>query len=172
MSTGKIAYRARPGSKSRRCNWAVLGGLGITRDTPAAQSNVMSRARSLPFSASWLSSTQIARPPDRASDVLFATTIAEALRRFNCLGVGHLVNVLDADEKTPWKCPPPGEAQLPGTLASESRLLMESRIAAANSVLETIREWARSGVLDSAQVPALALRVASRLVDSDWADDA
>jgi hypothetical protein len=110
--------------------------------------------------------------PGRASDVLFATTIAEALRRFNCLGVGHLVNVLDADEQTPWKCPPAGEPQLPDTVVSGSHVPVESRIAAANSILETIREWARSGVLDPAQVPTLALRVASRLVDSNWADDA
>jgi len=52
------------------------------------------------------------------------------------------------------------------------RISVESRIAAANSIMETIREWASSGVLDPAQVSALALRVASRLVDSNWADDA
>jgi hypothetical protein len=108
--------------------------------------------------------------PSRASDVLFAATIAEALRRFNCLGVGHLVNVLVADEQTPWKCPPVGDPQPPA--AAGSRVPMESRIADANSIMEAIRDWARSGVLDPAQVSALALRVALRLVDSDWADGA
>jgi len=110
--------------------------------------------------------------PGRASDVLFAATIAEALRRFNCLGVGHLVNVLDADEQTPWKCPSVGEPQPPDTAPPGPRIPMESRIAAANSIMETIREWARSGVLDPSQVSALAVRVALRLVDSNWADDA
>jgi hypothetical protein len=110
--------------------------------------------------------------PGRYSDVLFAATIAEALRRFNCLGAGHLMNVLDADERTPWKCPPAGQPQLPDAPAPGSQVPAESRIAAANAIIETIREWARSGVLDPAQVSALALRVASRLVDSDWADDA
>ena len=110
--------------------------------------------------------------PGRASDVLFAATMAEALRRFNCMGVGHLVNVLDADEQTPWKCAPAGEPQLPDARAPRSRVPVESRIAAADSIMETIKEWARSGVLDPAQVSALALRVALRLVDSNWADDA
>jgi hypothetical protein len=107
----------------------------------------------------------------RASDVLFAATIAEALRRFNCLGVGHLMNVLDADEQTSWKCPPVGGPQPPNTATPESRVPVESRIAAANSILETIKEWAISGVLDPAQVSALASRVALRLVDSNWVDD-
>jgi Trypsin-like peptidase domain len=110
--------------------------------------------------------------PGRASDVLFAATIAEALRRFNCLGVGHLVNVLYADEQTPWKCRPAGEAQLSDTASPGSRVPVESRITAADSIVETIREWARSGVLDPAQVSELTLRVALRLVDSNWADDA
>ena len=110
--------------------------------------------------------------PGRASDVLFAATIKEALRRFNCLGVGHLVNVLNEEEATPWRCPPASEPQLPDTRGPGSRLPVESRIADANAIIETIREWARSGVLDPAQVSALALRVARRLVDSNWADDA
>jgi hypothetical protein len=110
--------------------------------------------------------------PGRASDVLFAATIAEALRRFNCLGTGHLVNVLYADEQTPWKCSPVGEPQLPDTAAPGSHVPPESRIKAANSIMETIREWARSGVLDPSQVSALSLRVALRLVDSNWADEA
>lgn len=110
--------------------------------------------------------------PDRASGVLFAATIAEALRRFNCLGVGHLLNVLDADEQTPWKCPPVGAPGPPETAALGSCIPMESRIAAANSIVEAIREWARSGVLDASQVSALTMRVALRLVDGDWNDDA
>ena len=107
--------------------------------------------------------------PGRASEVLFAATIGEALRRFNCLGVGHLMNVLDTHEKTPWRCPPADEPQPPAAPASGS--MVESRIAAANSIMETIREWARNGVLDPAEVSVLGLRVASRLVDSSWADD-
>ena len=110
--------------------------------------------------------------PDRASDVLFAATIAEALRRFNCLGAGHLMKVLDADEQTPWRCPSASEPQLSDLPSPRSRVPVESHIAAANSIMETIREWARSGVLDPAQVTVLALRVASRLVDSNWTDDA
>jgi len=108
--------------------------------------------------------------PTRASDVLFAATMAEALRRFNCMGVGHLVNVLDADDLTAWKCPPSDEPQPPS--ATQSRVPVESRIAAADAIMATIKEWARSGVLDPAQVSELALRVALRLVDSDWAGDA
>ncbi len=109
--------------------------------------------------------------PGRASDVLFAATIAEALRRFNCLGVGHLVNVLYADEQTPWKCSPVGEPQPPDTASSGPRVPLESQIAAANAIIETIRESARGGVLDPAEVSALALRVLSRLVDSNWPEN-
>lgn len=108
----------------------------------------------------------------RASDVLFAATIAEALRRFNCLGAGHLMKVLDADEQIPWRCVPASEPELSQLPPPGSRASVESRIAAANSIIETLREWARSGVLDPVQVNELAWRVASRLVDSNWADDA
>lgn len=110
------------------------------------------------------------RAPERASEVLFAATIAEALRRFNCLGVGHLVNVLNASVQTPWRCPPTSEPQLPEVHAPGARIPVESRIAAADSIMETIKEWARSGVLDPAEVSRLALRIAQRLVDSNWAD--
>jgi hypothetical protein len=52
------------------------------------------------------------------------------------------------------------------TPAPGSRVPVESRIADANSLMETIKEWAKDGVLDPAQASALALQVVSRLVDS------
>ena len=116
---------------------------------------------------------------DRASDVLFAATIAEALRRFDCLGVGHLMKVLSTETTTP-------QAYLPATAShgldpaisaqeqhgSRPGSSLDSRIADANSVLQFIRELATSEILNPTDVSALALRVAWRVVESNWTDDA
>jgi len=118
----------------------------------------------------------------RASDVLFAATIAEALRRFDYFGAGHLLKVLSVDHETPQECsvgktsdqrdaarPTQASRELPDSGAGR---FLESRIAAANSVLGALKEWGNGGVLDPVYVSALALRVAQRVVDSDWAHDA
>ncbi len=116
----------------------------------------------------------------RASNVLFAATIAEALRRFDCLGVAHLLKVLSAANGASEECfltstsrqgDPAGlggaqEAPRPGSGSS-----LESRIAAARSILDALYEWAATGVLDPMHVSELQLRVVQRLVDSNWADD-
>jgi hypothetical protein len=119
---------------------------------------------------------------DRASDVLFAATIAEALRRFDCLGVGHLMKVLFADDQASqqYLTAPAADRrdaaeslQEPkGSHSSRSSSSLESTIAAANSLFDALGEWASSGILDPTHVSLLALRVASRVVESDWTDDA
>ena len=93
--------------------------------------------------------------PERASGVLFATTIGEVLRRFDSLGVSHLINVL---------------CQLPGSLVvrrsrGPSNNTLESRIRKANALLEAIDEWSSRGLLDPTQVSACRLRVVEDLID-------
>lgn len=93
---------------------------------------------------------------NRASDVLFAATIAEALRRFNCLGVGHLLAALSPD----------------GAMSRErdggSSSSVGARIKDADSLIVALREWGNSGVMDPTFITAMVQRVASRLVDGDW----
>ncbi|MGB0072325.1 MAG: hypothetical protein WBP71_05195 [Terracidiphilus sp.] len=93
--------------------------------------------------------------PERASGVLFATTIREVLRRFDSLGVSHLINVL---------CQSPGSVEVPGPGRPSNRTL-ESRISNANALLEAIREWGRRGLLDPTQVSDCSLRVVEDLID-------
>jgi len=112
------------------------------------------------------------RDPGRASSVLFAATIAEVCRRFNYLGVGHLraalrdvhaVELQSSAAVTSGR-PEPTRAQVPQGPAEAGP------VAAANAIVALLQDWAQSGVLPQAYVPALALRVAWRLVDSDWAN--
>lgn len=112
---------------------------------------------------------------ERASDVLFAATIAEALRRFDCLGVGHLLGILSASGRMQ-KNDSPAEVshrqngtdsiQEPDFLGRA----LDSRIATMNSVLAALHEWGTSGVLDPLDVSDLKRRAAQRFVDSNWVD--
>jgi Trypsin-like peptidase domain len=95
------------------------------------------------------------RDPDRAANVLFAATIAEALRRFNCLGVGHLSTVLRAVQEVP------AVARVPGQPADSGPT------AEARARFALLQEVASSGVLSQEHLPELALRLAWNLVDSD-----
>ena len=120
--------------------------------------------------------------PERASDVLFAATIAEALRRFDSFDVGHLLNVLSAENEPLPDCssvatPPttcvigsvPTSGEPAGPAVGRS---LESRIAAAGSLLDALHEWGTRGVLDPMDVAALKLRVAQSVIDSVRDDDA
>jgi hypothetical protein len=119
---------------------------------------------------------------ERASDVLFAATIAEALRRFDCLGVPHLMKVLSADNGAPEKRFPARTSHQPDETRSAeaprrpprlgSSPSLESRIAAASAVLNALHDWGNSGVLDPMYVSELKLRVARRVVEGNWSDDA
>lgn len=115
---------------------------------------------------------------ERASDVLFAATIAEALRCFNYLDVEHLLKILSGDNAAPDEGPsahgrPARRARRVRHKqpAAVSRTSGESRIAYANSLVELFREWADSGALDPMEVPILTQQVARRLIKSRWADE-
>jgi hypothetical protein len=115
------------------------------------------------------------RRADRASGVLFAATIAEAARRFNCLGVGHLIDVMTAGndpapERSPAKGPgrhdEPGPVQAPSLQASRNSL--ERVIARADSLLAALDEWGASNTLSPLEVSMLKSRVVRRVVEGDW----
>ena len=100
---GKITYRCEAGLEIEALRLAVpssWGLLGILR-RPGRR---YAPGREPSLLGILVEQFPDRQAPGRASDVLFAATIAEALRRFNCLALGHLVNVLYADEQTPWKC--------------------------------------------------------------------
>jgi len=111
------------------------------------------------------------RDPDRASSVLFAATIAEVCRCFNYFGVEHLRGAFsDVREVAPENSAPVAPAGTEPVAARVSPGQTEAGpVAAANAIVALLQDWAQSGVLPQAHVPELALRVAWRLVDSDWA---
>ena len=115
---------------------------------------------------------------DRASNVLFAATIAEVLRRFGAFNVGHLLKVLTGAEAPPAERPgaaDTGTAVPTATGISADPAVsgrgqsLDSRIAAAESLIAVIRDWGMSGVLDPMSVSGITAQVARRLVDTDWA---
>lgn len=115
------------------------------------------------------------RSAERASDVLFAATIAEAVRCFNYLDVEHLLKILSGDNETLDR-----RLSTPDTRTRRVRRLRheqhvpdsgtstESRIAYANSLIDLFREWAASGALNPLDVPILTQQVAQRLIKSRW----
>jgi hypothetical protein len=122
------------------------------------------------------------READRASDVLFGATIAEALRRFDRLGVGHLMKVMSTDDVTPQESASGGEPHRPdsarlsqeshGSLGSRSASSLDARTASVKYTLDSLDEMAKSGVLPAMYTFALKIRVAWRLGDRNWKDDA
>jgi hypothetical protein len=118
------------------------------------------------------------RRADRASGVLFAATIAEAARRFNYLGVAHLIEIMTAPDGPEPEQPPvqkPGRHDAYGpaqaSAGQASRQSVEPLIAKANSLLAALEEWGASSTLSPLDVSMLKRRVVRRLVDGDWARD-
>jgi hypothetical protein len=120
--------------------------------------------------------------PDRSSDVLFAATVAEALRRFDCFDVAHLLKVLLPTPGDAGRSPLPVRGILKASAAAEAaggpgRSLrapadaLESRLTTADSLLDALHEWGARGVLDATQVSMLKLRVAKSVIDSALGDD-
>jgi hypothetical protein len=120
--------------------------------------------------------------PGRASDVLFAATITEAVRRFECLGADRLLKALPAEHEKLQECSAPVKPDHRDTAAMPLHMprglpdpdpgpgeSLESRIAEANSIMTALREWTSSGLLSPLDGSTLALRAAKRVVDY-WAD--
>jgi len=119
---------------------------------------------------------------ERASDVLFAATIAEALRCFDHLGVGHLMKVMPTDDVAPQtfvsarkshQNDPPKFPEGPHeSSGSRSAGSLDGRTAGVKATLDSLDQMAKSGVLPPMYVFLLKVRAAWRLGDRDWTDEA
>jgi len=103
--------------------------------------------------------------PRPASTVLFAATISEVFRRFDCFDLGHLISLL-----------PSSAGSGPLGLREESskpaaRSGVQSHIAMATAKIEALEEWQKRGLLDEQSVTALKLRVIERHLLGDDAGE-
>jgi hypothetical protein len=115
------------------------------------------------------------RLPGRASAVLFAATIAEVFRRFECFDVSHLLNILDPS------CAEATKQQLSARVAVRERHSainrrennskhsapnsIRSKIKSVSSKLEALDDWQKRGLLGELDVSALRLRALQYLMD-------
>jgi hypothetical protein len=101
--------------------------------------------------------------PQRASTVLFAATIAEIFRRFDCFDVSRLTELVasigDGSELADMS-----NLKSSGDLNSIQKPF-EHRISRANAVLEALHAWQERGLLDELNVSQISLEVARRLAD-------
>lgn len=110
----------------------------------------------------------------RSSPVLFATTIAEILRRFDCFAVSHLIHLLQSSAAQRSTADPvagtwsqeapvsPGSRM--GDDAISSRAPLDERIRAADAKVRALHEWQLNGLLDELEISRLKLQVAKGLV--------
>lgn len=98
--------------------------------------------------------------PRPASSVLFAVTISEVFRRFDCFDLGHLISLLPSSS--------PGDAVVPpesgGATAEYTSVLSAARsqIAVVDAKIEALDSWQKRGLLDELYVTALKLQVIQR----------
>lgn len=137
----------------------------------------------------------------RAANVLFAATIAEALRRFDHFDVGHLIDVLrppggtgapgraggtgGADTEQPG-LPASGPASAPSSgpaSASASAVPVPAPVpvvpapgpepvAEAETLLVALRQWAENGLIDPTEAAAHRVDVVRRLIDGKLGESA
>lgn len=103
--------------------------------------------------------------PRPASMVLFAVTLSEVFRRFDCFDLGHLISLLPSSSGAD----APGARE--GISKPAARSDVQSRIAAANAKVEALDGWQRRGLLDEQYVTALKLRVIERHLLGDDAGE-
>lgn len=96
----------------------------------------------------------------RAANVLFAATVAEAMRRFDQFDVGHLIDVLR---------PPPVE-HFPSPATQEPTVLprLAERHSEAESLLISLQRWSESNLIDPTQAAQLRLDVVQRVIDAEF----
>jgi Trypsin-like peptidase domain len=103
--------------------------------------------------------------PGPASMVLFAVTLAEVFRRFDCFDVGHLMRLLPSSARA--DAPEVREEiDRPAALADT-----RSRIAVANAEIEALDSWQQRGLLNEQDVTALKLKVIKRRLLGDEPGD-
>nr|WP_157168093.1 serine protease [Streptomyces typhae] len=109
---------------------------------------------------------------DRAANVLFAATIAEAMRRFDSLGVAHLVDVLrpppDAHAASEGAEPPPVPRAATAVVTDAPP---NPLIATADAYLKEIDAAAAEGVMDAAQIAELRFQVWQHKIRATFGED-
>lgn len=115
------------------------------------------------------------RLPGRASTVLFAATIAEVFRRFECFDVSHLLNILDpprakaSTEPSSARAPVQEESPTLNRPENEKNRSaprsIRSRIKSVGSKLEALDDWQKRGLLGELDVSALRLQTIQYLID-------
>jgi hypothetical protein len=104
-------------------------------------------------------------PTGPASMVLFAATISEVFRRFDCFDLGHLIGLLSSSTSS-------NVTELREVdVKPAARDDMRSRIAAANATIEALDGWQKRGLLDEQSVTALKLRAIGRYLLGDDAGE-
>jgi hypothetical protein len=91
--------------------------------------------------------------PRPASAVLFAATISEVFRRFDCFDVGHLISLLPSSS---------GSTDLTMPVEKRRPLLnddVEARIGTADAMIQALDGWQKRGLIDEQYVTALKLKV-------------
>jgi len=99
----------------------------------------------------------VSRP---ASAVLFAATLSEVFRRFDCFDLGHLTDLLPSSFAGGDGVHGEGSGDLKAS--GSARNDAESNIAAANAKIEALDAWQKRGLLDEQHITALKLRVIER----------
>ena len=96
-----------------------------------------------------------------ASAVLFAATISEVLRRFDCFDVGHLVDLLPSSSGVCAPVVAEGKGKVP---ASSD---VPSRLATTDAIITALDGWQKRGLIDEQYTTALKLRVIEQQLLSD-----
>jgi hypothetical protein len=104
----------------------------------------------------------------RATNVLFAATIGDAVRRFDRLAVGHLLKVLIGDVADSALAPHPetAEAVQPDSVRTAASP-MRARLEDAKTVSGWIQQQVEAGYLGIEQARALVYRLVEKVVDGD-----
>lgn len=102
--------------------------------------------------------------PQRATNVLFAVTMDDALRRFECFAVGHLLGVLHP--QTDQHAAVAQVAAKPKSAKSAVRTMVDD----ASAIVDLLKQWADDGILDQAYVNKSTLRIAKSVVESGIAE--
>jgi hypothetical protein len=99
-----------------------------------------------------------------ASTVLFAVTLSEVFRRFDCFDVGHLLNLLPSSSGGRTPASSEGDEPMTGAPALNAA---RSRIAVTFAKIEALNEMQKRGLVDEQHITALKLRVIEQLMFGD-----
>lgn len=97
------------------------------------------------------------RAPRPASRVLFATTVTEVVKRFDCFAVGHLIDLLPSSSGH--GTPVAGENIDEPVIPSSSKSDDQPEIAAISAMIEALPRWFKPGELDEREFTDLKLDI-------------